>query len=123
MITFPDNIQEGIQKLRNKYRGKKHIVSACFPIIEIIKYLENREISIKLFFFADSNTLEVQAPDQHFYSKISYYDYRKTERRWIRNKDYLFSIIRDFKYCGLWEFITNKDFFIKIGRASCRERV
>jgi hypothetical protein len=112
MLSFPDRVLEGIQKLRDRYSGKKHTVAANFPIIEIIKYMDDREISTKLFFFVDSNTVEIQAPDQRFYSKISYYDFRSTERRWVRNKGYLFALVHDLKLCGLWEYVSNKDFLV-----------
>jgi hypothetical protein len=30
----------------------------------------------------------------------------------MRNKEYLFSIIRNLKHSGLWDLVTNKDFII-----------
>lgn len=112
MITFPEDILLGVCKMRKMYVGRKHSVAANFPVIEIIRYMQDREISTKLFYFIDKGTMEIQAPDQRFYSKISHYDYRSAERRWVRNKEYLFSLIKDLKKSGLWEYVLNKDFFI-----------
>jgi hypothetical protein len=85
--------------------------------MEIVKYEKEergseREISIKLFFDYKTETFEIQAPTYKYYSRISHYDYNKTERRWLRNKDYLFSLIRNLKNCGLWEMVSNQDFIV-----------
>ena len=81
-----------------------------YPIIEIIKWFKDKELSLKLFYFDSTNTIEMQPPDVKFLSKISYYDFNKPERRWVRNKTFLFSIINNLKTCGLWDLVSNKDF-------------
>jgi hypothetical protein len=74
--------------------------------------MSDKEISIKLFFNQKAKTFEVQAPTYKYYSRISHYDYNRTERRWLRRKDYLFELIKQLKFCGLWEWVSNKDFIV-----------
>jgi hypothetical protein len=109
---FSEAILTAVYALRNFYKGRRNCVSANYPIIEIIKYDKNKEISIKLFYSSDTDTFEIQPPDSKHYSKISFYDYKKPEHRWIRNKGFLFPFIKDLQRCGLWDLISNKDFLI-----------
>lgn len=109
---FTEEIVQPVFYLRGMYKGKKNCVVMTYPIIEITKFFLHREVSIKLYYYQSTNTFEIQPPDQKFYNKISYYDFSQTERRWIRNKRYLFEIIKDLKTCGLWGMISNKDFMV-----------
>jgi hypothetical protein len=109
---FSEGILSGVSSLREKYRGRRSCILANFPIIEIVKYMQQREISIKLFYTAATDTLEMQPPDQKYYSRISHYDFRKPERRWIRDKGFMFALIKDLKLCGLWNHVSNKDVII-----------
>ena len=88
----------------------------AYPIIEILKYTRNKgvetETSTKLFYSPETHGLELQASDQRFFSKLSYYDYNRTERRWTRNMNHLFPLIKDLKDCGLWQYITNKGLLV-----------
>lgn len=115
-MDFPSEVIDAVYCLRNKYKNSKHCVVMTFPILEIILIEEQRgrarEISTKFFFNYSTNTFEMQAPDHRYYPKISHYDFNKTERRWSRNKQYIFKLIRDLKFCGLWKFISNKDIII-----------
>lgn len=115
-MQFPEEILDVVHALRKKYTSKKHCVVLAFPILEIIKVEKNgdqdREISTKFFYNYISNTFEMQAPDCRYYSRISHYDFNRVERRWTRNKNYIFSLIRDLKICGLWNYISNKDIIV-----------
>jgi hypothetical protein len=88
----------------------------AYPIIEIINFwkLDQRdlEISTKLFYSQDTGLFEMQAPDQKFSTRISYFDYNRPERRWTRSMSYLFPLVKDLKICGLWDFISNKDLIV-----------
>jgi len=115
-MQFPEEILDAVHALRKKYTGKKHCVVLAFPILEIIRVEKNgdqdREISTKFFYNYTVNTFEMQAPDSRYYSRISHYDFNKVERRWTRDKNYLFSLIRDLKISGLWKYVSNKDVII-----------
>jgi len=112
MIFFNEEIDINIFKLREIYKGKRHCVVASYPLLEVIKYFSHKEVSIKLFYSQIFNTFEIQPSSYQYYSKISYYDFKKPERRWARDKNDLFSFIRDLKKCDLWPYISNKDFLI-----------
>ena len=111
MFTFPESAMQCIQKLVELYADSKNYVVISFPVLEIIKYNYKKEVSIKLHYDFKTETFEIQAPTVKFFSKISHYDYNnKTERHWIRNKNYLFAIINNLRTCGLWNIVSNKDF-------------
>ncbi len=107
---FPDSVIEAVHELRRTYQGSKTCVVVNYPIIEIMQIQKDKELSIKLFYFPGTDTFEIQPMDSLHYQKISFYDYRKKERRWIRNKGLLFSTIKHLQHCRLWEMISNKDF-------------
>jgi len=116
-MDFPVEIMDAVYKLRNKYKQKKHCVISAFPILEIVAIGKSnigrdQETSTKFFYDYITGTFEMQAPTYKYCSKISYYDFNKTERRWTRNKGYIFTLIRDLKFCGLWKHISNKDIII-----------
>jgi hypothetical protein len=112
MKEFNGHILDFVDLLRTRYKNTRTCVIVEYPVIEIVKFLSDKEVSTKLFFDSDNETFEFRAPDQKFYSKVSHYDFRMTERRWTRNKRHIFSLITDLKYCGLWKYISNKDFLI-----------
>lgn len=107
---FSEIIKECVLNLRAIYKGRRNCVLMNFPIIEILKYSKDKELSIKLFYYPNSGTFEIQPADSKFCSKISYFDFSRSERRWTRDKRFLFSTISELKQCGLWELISNKDF-------------
>jgi hypothetical protein len=115
-MDFPADVVDAVFRLRNRYKNSKHCVVMTFPILEIILVEDNKgkaqEVSTKFFFNYATNTFEMQAPDRRYYPKISHYDFNRTERRWSRNKGYIFKLIRDLKFCGLWKLILNKDIII-----------
>ena len=111
MFDFPESVIKCVQRLSGLYANSKNYVIVSFPVLEIIKYSNQKEVSIKLFFDFKTETFEIQAPTVKFFSKISHYDYsNRTERHWTRNKEYLFSIIRNLRESGLWDRVSNKDF-------------
>ena len=110
MNNFPEQVMNGVFVLNQIYQKTKNCVVAEFPVIEILKYKGNYEVSVRLFFNGETGMFELQSPVYRYRSKISYYDYRNVEFRWIRNKEYLFSLIRNLKLSGLWPLITNQDF-------------
>jgi hypothetical protein len=113
ITMFPDPIMQCIQTLTEIFGKTKNYTIVTFPIVEIIKYNNEKEISIKLFYDFKTESFEIQAPTSKYYSKISHYDYnRMTERHWTRDKGYLFSVIGNLKSCGLWDMVSNKDFLI-----------
>jgi len=112
MFGFSPEINKCVESLQLIYNRRSHYVSVNFPIIEILKVFKDREISIKLFYNYDMKLFEIQPPDARYYSRISFYDFRKSERRWVRNRDILFSLILDLKRTGLWDYISNKDFLV-----------
>jgi len=112
MISFPDSILDAVARLQRLYDGTINHVIVTFPIIEIIRESFDKEVSLKLFFNMKSGFLEIQAPTYTYHSKISHYDYNKSERRWVRNKEYIFSIIRNLKKSGLWALVSNPDFIV-----------
>jgi hypothetical protein len=113
MLSFPDTVMQCVHILTQFYANSRNYIIVSFPIIEIIKYNKEKEISVKLFFDFKTETFEIQAPTTKYYSKISHYDYKNmTERHWTRNKGYLFSLIGNLKFCGLWDMISNKDFLV-----------
>jgi hypothetical protein len=109
---FPETINTSVYALRNIYRGRRNCVLADYPIIEITRYEKNKEVSIKLFYSSSTNTFEIQPPNTKYYNKISFFDFKNPEHRWVRNKDVLFPFIKDLKKCGLWDLVSNKDFLI-----------
>jgi len=109
---FSEDVLAIVFALRELYKSKKNCVSVNYPVIEIFKYSQNKEMSVKLFYSSSTNTFEIQPPDSKHYSKISFYDYKKPEHRWTRNKEFLFSLIKDLQRCGFWDLISNKDFLI-----------
>lgn len=113
MNLFPTEIAEELEALQYIYSAYKGgVIEIFYPIVQIRKINSKKEISIKLFYDHESNSFEVQAPTYRYYSKISYYDFKTPEHRWIRNKDVLFSLIKNLKKCGLWNKISNKDFLM-----------
>lgn len=111
MFDFPESVQGCVQRLAELYAKTKNYVVVSFPVLEIVKYNNQKEVSLKLFFDFKTETFEIQAPTVKFFSKISHYDYKnRTERHWIRNKGYLFAIISNLRACGLWDMVSNKDF-------------
>lgn len=117
MLNFPDAVLQGIDMLRGEIgSNRKNLLIVSYPFLEIIVINRalggEREISLKLFYDLKSNSFEIQAPTYKYYSKISHYDYNRSERRWLRNKDFIFRIIRNLKASGLWDFVSNKDFII-----------
>lgn len=117
MLNFPDAVLQSIDTLRSEIgSNRKNILIASYPFLEVIMVNRvsggEREISLKLFYDLKSNTLEIQAPTYKFYSKISHFDYNQSERRWSRDKNIIFKIIRCLKASGLWDFISNKDFIV-----------
>ena len=115
-MEFNPIIIECVKKLREKYASRRHCVMMAYPIIEVLKYSRtNRvetEVSTKLFYYPQTNSFEMQASDQRYYSKLSYFDYDRAERRWNRNMNHLFPLIKDLKECGLWDYISNKNLLI-----------
>lgn len=109
---FSEEIMNKLQELKKIYRRKKTFVAVNYPIVEITKYISDKEVSLKLFYFSEKNSFEMQPPDHRFYSRISHYDYKKIERRWTRDKSLLFPFIMDLKESGLWEYVSNKDIII-----------
>ena len=105
---FPKDIQEALDKLVFRYKSTKRIVEAKYPIIELKFYEKMRAVAIQLFFIDGS--LEIQEPTYLFIPKISHYDYKVRENRISRDQRCLFGFINDLKYCGLWEYVSNKDF-------------
>lgn len=112
MLEFSEDIIRCVYQLRERYGTRRNCVVVTYPIIEIIKYANDKEFSTKLFYDPETNTFEMQAPDHQFVSKISYYDYNSPERRRTRNINYLFPLIKDLKACGLWDYISNKDLVV-----------
>lgn len=106
---FPIEIMTAVEFLNNKYKERRRIVEASYPIIEINIEEKKHRICFQLFYINDEY-LEIQNPTYHYYSKISHYDFKTGERRWSRDKGTIFSVINDLKICGLWKFIRNKDF-------------
>ena len=111
MQSFPESINKGVGFLVQGFASTKNFVLVSFPIIEIVKLSNHKEVSIKLIFDSEIGGLEIQAPTVKYFSKMSHYDFKqKTEYRWIRDKTYLFSIVNNLKFCGLWDLVSNKDF-------------
>lgn len=109
---FPDHIVDAVKKLREGYHNRKVCVVLNFPVIEILKYGRHFETSTKLFYYSSNNTLEIHAPDYRYLSKISHFDFKRAERRWTRSKDQILPLIKDLQSCGLWDYVSNKDFLI-----------
>ena len=110
MNEFKQEIMDCVNILRAKYKKSKTCVIADYPVIEIVRFLDRKEISEKLTYDPATGTFTIEAPDAQYYSTISHYDFRRAERRWTRNKDLLFALIKDLKYCGLWDHVANKNF-------------
>lgn len=55
----------------------------------------------------------IRPPKYHFSTTASIYDYKESEHRLSRNRNYLLSIVSKLKKCGIWDMIINKDFFHK----------
>jgi hypothetical protein len=109
---FPEIILNMIYDLRRHYQGTRTCVTMNYPTVEIIVLYNHHETSLKLFYYPISNSFEIQPLDALHNQKISFFDYRSKERRWIRNKKLLFSIIKNLKICGLWDLVSNKDFLV-----------
>jgi hypothetical protein len=112
MIDFPETVLQCVHTLRQLYADSRNCVVISYPIVEIIKYNQDNQTSLKLFYNFKDETFEIQAPSYSYYSKISHYDFNRTERRWVRDKGYLFTIIRNLKFCGIWDMVSNKDFLV-----------
>ena len=111
-MEFSKEIMESIGTLHKIYNVSKNFIKVNYPSIIIFKYQKEHEISIVLLYDSIDDTFELQEPVYRYYSKISYYDFKRPENRWTRNKKFLFSIIMDLKKSGLWEKISNKDFMV-----------
>jgi len=114
-MKFSKEIMDFVHALRQYYgegSTKNDYVEVAYPVIEIKKMFKERELSVKLIYDSIDKTFEIQSPTYQFFSKISHYDYNRPESRWTRDKDFLFSLIRNLKLCGLWELISNKDFLV-----------
>jgi len=109
---FSKTILTYVTSLRSLYSGRRNCVVADYPTIEIILYQKGREISLKLFYSEGTNTFTIQPLDSKFYGKISFFDYKAPERRWLRNKQLLTYLIKDLQRCGLWDLVSNKDFLV-----------
>jgi hypothetical protein len=109
-MEFSRDIMESIGTLNQIYGTGKNIIRVIYPAIKISKYQKDREISVVLLYDSIDDTFELQEPVYRYYSKISYYDFKRPENRWTRNKEFLFTLIRNLKRCSLWEKISNKDF-------------
>lgn len=114
MNFFPQNIMGKLVVLKNVYEKSTRVgvIDINYPIVEIKKQYIDKEISIKLFYDDTTESFEIQAPTYKYFSKISHYDFRVTERRWCRSKEVLFCVIKNLQRCGLWGNISNKDFII-----------
>lgn len=110
MIPFPKKISENLEILQYLYSLRNGTVEINYPIIEIRRHFINREISIKLFYDYNTDSFEIQAPTYKYLSKISHYDFKQIERRWCRDKDVLFNLIKNLQHCNLWDKVSNKDF-------------
>ena len=108
---FSEGIQEAVEFLVNRYKSTRRTIQADYPIIEICYLQKDRKITFSLFYLED-NYLEIQVPTYHYYPKISHYDFKRKEKRWVRNKYYLFTFITDLKLSGLWGYVRNKDFIV-----------
>jgi hypothetical protein len=110
---FSKEIEEAVSLLSELYqcRNRKRSVIAKYPIIEIYILEQKRNILFNLYYIHDQY-LEIQVPTYQYLPRISHYDFKKKESRWVRNKGIIFSFVRDLKYCGLWNFVINKDFLI-----------
>jgi hypothetical protein len=111
-MEFSKEIMVSVDLLRKFYDCGKNLIKINYPVIEIIKYDRVKEITITLLYDSMDDTFELQEPVYQFYSKISFYDFKRPESRWTRDKGLLFSIIRNLKRSGFWEKISNKDFLI-----------
>lgn len=112
MISFPDSVLELIHALQESYSKGKNCLIISYPILEVIKEENEREVSTKFFFDYKTGTFEIQPPTYRYFSKISHFDFKKPERRWSRNKNYLFPLIGKLKDSGLWDLVSNKDFLV-----------
>jgi hypothetical protein len=112
MTEFSKKIMESVGTLRKIYEKGRNVVKINYPAIEISKYEKNKEIVIVLLYDSIDGTFELQEPVYRYYSKISYYDFKRPENRWTRNKKFLFNTIRNLKRGGFWEKISNKDFLV-----------
>ena len=110
---FSEDIETAVNKLNDLFRhsNRKRLVIAKYPIIEINIFERSRTVTFNLFYIHDQY-LEIQVPTYRFLPKVSHYDFKAKEKRWIRDKAILFSFIKDLKYSGLWDFVINKDFLV-----------
>lgn len=111
-MKFSKEIMEAVETLRQIHEVGKNIIKVDYPAIEISKYMKDREISVVLLYDSVDGTLELQEPVYRYYSKVSFYDFKRPEKRWTRNREFLFNLIRNLKRSNLWERISNKDFLV-----------
>lgn len=125
-MDFSKEIMVSIGLLSKFYDFGKNLVKVNYPIVEIVKYSKAHETSIVLLYDSVDNTFELQEPVYRYYSKISFYDFKRPENRWTRDKELIFSIINNLKKSGFWDKISNKDFLIVNSynkRANVKERI
>jgi hypothetical protein len=112
--VFNKEILDCIDKLRTKETKSIGVlqVSVQYPVIEIIKMNRHQGVTIRLFYSVSDNTFDMQSPDAIYKSKISHYDFNRTERRWTMDKRDLFYFIKLLQFSGLWNMVSNKDMII-----------
>lgn len=111
-MEFSKEIMVSVELLSKLYGYGKNFVKVNYPTVEIVKYDKAKEVTITLLYDSIDGTFELQEPVYRYYSKISFYDFKRPENRWTRDKGLLFSIINNLKRSGFWEKISNKDFLI-----------
>jgi len=111
-MNFNKKISECIERLRDLYKNSRTCVVCDYPVLEIVAFENDKEISQKLVYGENTGLLEIQEPTYKYYSRISHYDFKRTERRWTRDKKIIFKLITDLKKCELWDFISNKNFLV-----------
>lgn len=111
-MKFSSDILGSVDILRQVYNTGKNVIRVEYPVIEVSLYTKDRETSVVLIYDSVDGTFELQEPVYRYFSKVSFYDFKRPEKRWTRNKGFLFSLIRNLKRSNLWEKISNKDFLV-----------
>jgi hypothetical protein len=78
---------------------------------DCVKLHNGRMVTVKLKSVKDG--FEISAPSYNFVNRQSYLKYNGHQsKRDVYDKNFILSVVKEFKKWDLWEHITNKDFVV-----------
>jgi hypothetical protein len=113
---------KAMQKVPVKNGGVTHtdvrntlIVDRFFTVSEqgtaicISKIFNSRPMTLTLN--CSGGRLHIEPPRYTFKCSVSYFEYKQQERRFSRDKSMLRKFIERLRRLGIWDYVSNQDFF------------